>query len=96
MKTEVTEIDKMTEQLMDDLSQIMLILNRISSERLVYWMDVKEAAKYAKVSETTIRRAVAKGELKVSRKTGKLLFMSGWIYSWLRNESITSGCWRYV
>ena len=96
MKTEVIEIDKMTEQLMDDLSQIMSILNEISSVRLEYWMDVKEAAKYAKVSETTIRRAVAKGELKVSRKTGKLLFMSGWIYSWLRNESITSGSWRYV
>ena len=95
MKKEVTEIDKMTEQLMDDLSQIMLILNRISSERLEYWMDVKEAAKYAKVSETTIRRAVAKGELRVSRKTGKLLFMSGWIYNWLMNGSWASG-WMYA
>ena len=95
MKTEVTEIDKMTEQLMDDLSQIMWFLNRISSVRLEYWMDVKEAAKYAKVSETTIRRAVAKGELTVSRKTGKLLFMSGWIYNWLMNGSWASG-WMYA
>ena len=95
MKTEVIEIDKMTEQLMDDVSQIMSILNEISSVRLEYWMDVKEAAKYAKVSETTIRRAVAKGELEVSRKTGKLLFMRGWIYRWLRNDSWISDC-RYV
>ena len=85
MKRKVIYIDKMTEQLMDDLSQIWSILNRISSERLVYWMDVKEAAKYAKVSETTIRRAVAKGELKVSRKTGKLLFRRYWINNWLKD-----------
>ena len=78
-------MDKMTEKLMDDLCQIMFILNRISSERLDYWMDVKEAAKYAKVSETTIRRAVAKGELKVSRKTGKLLFRRYWINNWLKD-----------
>ena len=96
MKRKVIYIDKMTEQLMDDLSQIMWMLNRISSVRLEYWMDVKKAAKYAKVSETTIRRAVAKGELRVSRKTGKLLFMSGWIYNWLRNETSLSGSWRYV
>ena len=95
MKTEVTEIDKMTEQLMDDLSQIMWMLNRISSVRLEYWMDVKEAAKYAKVSETTIRRAVAKGELRVSRKTGKLLFMSRWIYNWLDKGSWLTG-WEQV
>jgi excisionase family DNA binding protein len=96
MKRKVIYVDKMTEQLMDDLSQIQSILSEISSVRLEYWMDVKEAAKYAKVSETTIRRAVAKGELQVSRKTSKLLFMRGWIYNWLRNETILSGSWRYV
>ena len=95
MKRKVIYVDKMTEQLMDDLSQIQSILSEISSVRLEYWMDVKEAAKYAKVSETTIRRAVAKGELQVSRKTGKLLFMRGWIYRWLRNDSWISDC-RYV
>ena len=72
MKTEVIEIDKMTEQLMDDLSQIMLILNEISRLRHGCWMDVKEAAKHTEESEKTIRRAIAKGEIEVSRKTGKL------------------------
>ena len=72
MKRKVIYIDKMTEQLMDDLSQIWSILNQISSLRHGCWMDVKEAAKYTEESEKTIRRAIAKGEIAVSRKTGKL------------------------
>ena len=72
MKRKVIYIDKMTEQLMDDLSQIWSILNGISSLRHGCWMDVKEAAKHTEESEKTIRRAIAKGEIEVSRKTGKL------------------------
>ena len=72
MKTEVIEIDQLKEELMDDLSQMWSILNQFSSLRLGCWMDVKEAAKHTKDSETSIRRAIAKGEIAVSRKTGKL------------------------
>ena len=72
MKRKVIYIDKMTEELMDDLSQIWSILNEISRLRHGCWMDVKEAAKCTKESEKTIRRAIAKGEIEVSRKTGKL------------------------
>ena len=85
MKRKVIYIDKMTEQLMDDLSQIWSILNEISRLRHGCWMDVKEAAEFASVSETTIWRGVEKGELKVSRKTGKLLFRRYWINNWLKD-----------
>ena len=48
------------------------------------WMGIKEATEYANVSDSTIRRAVRKGELKTSKKTGKLLFKPAWINKWLR------------
>jgi excisionase family DNA binding protein len=48
-------------------------------------MDIKEACKYASVSDSTLRRAVAKGELKVSKATGKLLFKIDWVDRWLGN-----------
>ena len=47
------------------------------------WMGIKEATEYANVSDSTIRRAVRKGELKTSKKTGKLLFKEAWINKWL-------------
>ena len=47
------------------------------------WMDIKEACKYASVSDSTLRRAIAKGELKVSKATGKLLFKIDWVDRWL-------------
>ena len=58
---------------------------RERKEKYNYWMDVKEAAEFASVSETTLWRGVEKGELKVSRKTGKLLFRRYWINNWLKD-----------
>ena len=46
-------------------------------------MDIKEACKYASVSDSTLRRAVRKGTLKVSKRTGKLLFKREWLNKWL-------------
>ena len=84
MKLEGFEYDKTIDGLILEAALMMYKLDQIVMER-EYWMDVKEAAEYAKVSETTIRRAVAKGELKVSRKTGKLLFRRYWINNWLKD-----------
>ena len=47
------------------------------------WMDISDTVNYSSVSESTIRRAVRKGELKVSKATGKLLFKIDWIDKWL-------------
>ena len=47
------------------------------------WMDINEVVHYTSLSESTIRRAVRKGELKVSKATGKLLFKIDWIDKWL-------------
>ena len=70
------------------LERIESQLDRI--ERLItqprkenQWFTLHETSKYAGISESTIRRAVNKGELKVSRTTGRLLFKISKIEEWL-------------
>ena len=69
-------------QMKDVLDELKTIVQDKSKNR---WMDIKEACKYASVSDSTLRRAVAKGELKVSKATGKLLFKIDWVDRWLGN-----------
>ena len=69
-------------QMKDVLDELKSIVQKKSSN---IWMDIKEACKYASVSDSTLRRAVAKGELKVSKATGKLLFKIDWVDRWLGN-----------
>ena len=67
-------------QIRDVLDELKTIVQYKSTN---IWMDIHEVVKYTSVSESTIRRAVAKGELKVSKATGKLLFQIKWIDKWL-------------
>ena len=47
------------------------------------WMNISEVSNYTSMSSSTIRRAIKKGVLKVSRSTGKLLFKTEWVDKWL-------------
>ena len=47
------------------------------------FLDINQVVHYASLSESTIRRAIKKGVLKVSRSTGKLLFKTEWVDKWL-------------
>jgi len=47
------------------------------------YMDMKQVVQYSSTSASTIRRAIAKGELKCSKKLGKLLFKVEWVDRWL-------------
>ena len=49
------------------------------------WLNIREVASYASVSESTIRRAVKRGNLKASQVTGKLLFKVSSVDRWLSN-----------
>jgi excisionase family DNA binding protein len=69
----IEAIDKLREQLYE----------WVIAKKRDNWMGIKEASEYAFVSDSTIRRAVKKGELKTSKKTGKLLFKEAWINKWL-------------
>lgn len=56
-----------------------LILGKVNER----WLTIREVAEYTSVSESTIRRAIKKGVLKASDKTGRLLFKVSDVDSWL-------------
>jgi len=67
-------------RIIETLNEIKsLIQNKISDR----WMDISEVSNYTSVSNSTIRRAVKRGELKASHKTGKLLFKVSNVERWL-------------
>ena len=47
------------------------------------FLDISGVSNLISCSPSTIRRAVAKGELKCSRKLGKLLFQESDVRKWL-------------
>jgi len=47
------------------------------------YFDINQTADFTSLSVSTLRRAVNKGELKCSRKLGKLLFQESDIRRWL-------------
>ena len=47
------------------------------------FLDLKQVTSLSTCSPSTVRRAIAKGELKCSKKLGKLLFQDDDIRSWL-------------
>ena len=59
------------------------IQKAIKRDRPDEWLNISQAAQYAKLSEQTIRRYVRFGALKVSKKTGRLLFKKSNLDRWL-------------
>ena len=47
------------------------------------FLSINEVSKLASLSPSTIRRAVARGELKCSKRLGKLLFQESDIRRWI-------------
>ena len=48
------------------------------------YFDIIEASVYTSLSVSTLRRYISKGELKCSRKLGKILFKESDIDRWLK------------
>ena len=65
------------------LKKINKIQDHLLKNNQDTWMSIKDAVQYTKLSDSTIRRAIKKGCLKVSKKTGKNLFKKSWIDKWL-------------
>ena len=71
----------MTEHaIIERLDEIKHIVKSEVSNR---WLNMKEVCDYSGLSNSTIRRAVHKGVLKVSTGTGKLLFKVSDVDRWL-------------
>ena len=47
------------------------------------FLSINQVSALVSLSSSTIRRAVAKGELKCSRRLGKLLFLESDVRKWL-------------
>ena len=67
--------------------RILEILNEIKSliktSGTTKWLDIREVSNQTNLSKSTIRRAVQTGELKCSKRTGRLLFKVEDIERWL-------------
>ena len=48
-----------------------------------HFLSINQVSRLVSLSPSTIRRAVAKGELKCSRRLGKLLFQESDVRKWL-------------
>ena len=55
----------------------------ISSNHKEQWLNIRGVAKYSSLSISKIRRSVASGELKASKRGGRLLFKTRWVDKWL-------------
>ena len=58
-----------------------LILGKVNER----WLNLRDVTEYTSVSESTIRRAIKKGVLKSSNKTGRLLFKVSDVDRWLNS-----------
>lgn len=66
--------------ILEELREIKALIRNKVTDR---WMNLKELSNYTSLSESSLRRYVNKGVLKVSRKTGKLLFNIEDVKRWL-------------
>ena len=63
--------------------QLERIEKKIDGSFKNQFLSINEVSKLASLSPSTIRRAVARGELKCSKRLGKLLFQESDIRRWI-------------
>jgi len=70
----------MTYEILNILEEIKTsITNNIANR----WLNIDDVCIYSGLSKSTIFRAIQKGELKVSKQTGRNLFRKVWIDNFL-------------
>ncbi len=70
----------MTNIVIQKLNNILEILER---DHLNNWMTLKQVIDYTMCSASTLHRVIRMNKLRVSKKTGKLLFRRQWVDEWL-------------
>ena len=73
-------IDKILFRIKDQLDRIE---RKIGTKKLIRYLNINDVSEMTSLSLSTIRRYVAKGELKCSRTSGKLLFQESDVRKWL-------------
>ena len=65
------------------IERLNRIENKIDANTSYRYLDIIEASAYTSLSVSTLRRYISRGELKCSRKLGKILFRASDIDRWL-------------
>tara|TARA_A100001011_G_scaffold187396_1_gene195926 strand:+ start:445 stop:675 length:231 start_codon:yes stop_codon:yes gene_type:complete len=74
--------DKILFRIKDQLDRIE---RKIGTKKLIRYLNINDVSEMTSLSLSTIRRSVAKGELKCSRRLGKLLFIESDVRRWLND-----------
>ena len=72
-----------TTELIPTKEQLDRIEKKLNGSFKNKFLGINEVAKLVSLSTSTIRRAIIKGELKCSRKLGKLLFQESDVRKWI-------------
>ncbi len=65
------------------IAELNEIKKLVKSSQIKKYLSVRELENYCGLSQSTIRREIQLGKLKVSRRKGKLLFSKDSIDQWL-------------
>ena len=65
------------------LERLERIEKKIDGKLSNRYLDINQVSNMTSLSASTIRRVVRAGELKCSKKLGKLLFKIDWVEKWL-------------
>ncbi len=65
--------------------QLDRIEREIGTKKLIRYLNINDVKTMTSLSLSTIRRSVVKGELKCSRRLGKLLFKESDVMKWLQS-----------
>ena len=72
-----------TTELIPIREQLERIEKKLDGSFKNQFLSINEVSKLASLSPSTIRRAVARGELKCSRNIGKMLFKESEVQKWI-------------
>ena len=66
--------------------QLKRIEKKLDGKTTNRFLDINAVTIFTSCSASTIRRAVARGQLKCSKKVGKLLFLESDVRKWLTGK----------
>ena len=72
-----------TTELIPIREQLELIEKKLDGNFKNQFLSINEVSKLTSLSPSTIRRAITKGQLKCSKRLGKLLFLESDVRKWI-------------